>query len=269
MWHMQLVTRTTMIPKMTLAMILGALPSAAYCETVGAVNLAQTKELHEWLDAAATLNRPSMIDAAGSQGSYGTNFGAGFSRISTNPHNRLIAEETGNSDTSANSLNVPKVWISRGSILPVDFTLTGGATQDRKFANAGAIVQVTLFEALALPAISIRGFAGRTFGNMNTTVKSQGGEAAISMGFLRYIRVYAAAGRAWHQATIAAKPESRTFTLLQDSVQDANYHRTWNEYVRSAGIKITLLPGRLSMAAETESFDTKSEAFSVRLTAHL
>ena len=121
----------------------------ARAETHGDETRGSTREADEWLDAAAALNRPTMADAAGSHGSYGVEFGVGFSRHSTNPDNRIISEETSQTDDQAGSsaIDMPRLWIAKGTMLPLDLTITAGSTRDRRFASAGAILQVTVFEA--------------------------------------------------------------------------------------------------------------------------
>lgn len=243
----------------------------ALAETLGDESRGSTAEADEWLRTASDLNRPTMADAAGSHGSYGTEIGLGFSRLSTNPDNRIVSEETGNdyAGTSSNAVDLPRIWISKGTMLPLDFTVTGGSTRDRKFSTAGAIAQATLFEALGLPALSVRGYAARTLGQTRTALETRGAEVAISMGFLRYCRAYVTTGRVWNYAQMSVEPASRASLLLQDNVKDGHYEKNWEDLTRTVGLKVTVIPGRLSVSAETSGFNTQRDAFSMRLTTNL
>jgi hypothetical protein len=243
----------------------------AKAETHGDETRGSTREADEWLATAAALNRPTMADAAGSHGSYGFELGVGFSRQSTNPDNRIISEETSQSEdrTGSSAIDLPRLWIAKGTMLPIDLTITAGSTRDRRFASTGAILQVTVFEALALPAVSVRGYGGRTFGKTNTTLESSGAEAAVSMGFLRYCSAYFTTGRVRHDARLAVAPGSDAYLSLMENTTDGHYRKSWQETTRTAGLKVTVIPGRMSLSAETNWVSTNRDEFSMRLTTSL
>jgi hypothetical protein len=241
-------------------------------ETIGDREIqSSSAEIDEWLETAAALNKPSMVDPAGSHGSFGIDLGAGVSQLSTNSKNRVTSTELGGTtpDEGRSSVSVPKVWISKGTILPVDFTLTGGSTQDQEFASAGGIMQVTIFEARGLPAVSVRGMHGRTFGKNDTQVQTNSGELAVSMGFFSYFQVYATSSVDKHKAQIKINPSSDIVFLLRESTEGEYYEKEWQRRSHALGIKCAILPGRLNVTAETTGFSTAEDAFTVRLSTYL
>jgi hypothetical protein len=256
------------------ALVASLICSAAHgrSETIGERETASSSaEIDEWLETAATLNRPSMVDPAGSHGSFGIDIGAGVSQLTTNSKNRVTTTELGgpSPEEGSSTVSIPKVWISKGTILPVDFTLTGGSTQDRAFASAGGIMQVTVYEARGLPAISLRGMHGRTFGTNDTQIHTNSGEIAVSMGFLRYFQVYGTSGVDNHRAQIKINPDSDIVFLLKESTKGDIYEREWKERSHSLGIKCAIIPGRVNVTAETTGFSTEQDAFTLRLSTLL
>lgn len=242
-------------------------------ETVApGISTSSQNEVDDWLKTAAALNRPTMTDPAGSHGSFGLDIGAGISRHPTNPKNRVTSQELGQelSDDGHSAISIPKLWISKGTMVPIDFTLTGGTTQDRLFSNAGGIVQLTVFEARSLPAVSLRGFYGKTFGKSNTVVTSSGGEVALGIGFLRYIQGYITGGVTAHRAELRYQSAGSSLHLpVTESANDHQYVKQWNQISRSAGIKFTLVPGKLSLTAETTGFKTDEDSFNIRISTLL
>ncbi len=244
----------------------------AWSETNGEREIpSSSAEIDEWLETAATLNKPSMVDPAGSHGSFGIDLGAGVSQLTTNSKNRVTTTELGGASPNEgrSSVSVPKVWISKGTILPVDFTLTAGSTQDQAFASAGGIVQLTLFEARGLPALSVRAMHGRTFGKNDTEILTNSGEAAVSMGFLSYFQLYATSSIDNHRAQIKVDPSSDIVFLLRESFEGDYYEKEWRQRSHALGIKCAILPGSVNITAETTRFSTEQDAFTLRLSTFL
>jgi len=266
------ILSTTRLKTSALAICILSFNTQGRSETIGDRAISSSsEEIDEWLETAAILNKPSMVDPAGSRGSFGIDFGAGVSQLTTNSKNRVTSSELGatSPNEGKSSVAVPKVWISKGTILPIDFTFTAGSTQDRAFASAGGILQLTLFEARGLPALSVRAIHGRTFGKNDTQIRTNSGEIAVGMGFLSYFQAYATSSIDSHRAQIQINPSSDIVFLLRESTMGEYYEKEWKQRSQSLGIKCAILPGRLNVTAETSRFATDQDAFTLRLSTLL
>jgi hypothetical protein len=152
------------------------------------------------------------------------------------------------------AVRVPRVWLSKGTMLPVDLGFEG--TAQGRFTHAAGYLQWTLYEALARPALATRVGYGRTFGLAGTELTSTSVDAAVSYGFLRYFTLYGSYGVAREQARLdgaalqaTVVPESGTLTGPSPRTPEA-IDKSWFDSGYAAGLQITVVPPFVHLTGE-------------------
>ena len=197
----------------------------------------------DWLRFVGSLNRPSLVEPAGAHGTIGTTIGLGAATVATPEGAAPVASRAMNAaPASGGDQRVPMAWLVKGTPWPVDFGLSVGAAPDASFTLAAGHAQVTVFEGLGLPAVSVRGGYGRVFGLARTRMATVSGDAVMSFGFLRYFGIYGAVGMARSQG------------VYDGAAGSADRAETWTEARRAIGLKMMVLPPFVSVTAEA-SFD--------------
>ena len=227
--------------------ILGISGVSRAAPTVGADQLAREVDL--WLDYVAALNRPVLVEAAGSHGSIGTSIGMGTSRTTASGDMGHIAgaEMNGTLEGGAET-SLARAWFIQGTPWPVDFAASVGAAPDASMTTISGHIQWTAFEGLGLPAVTARAGYARMEGLRTTKIESASAEGVIGMGLLRYFDIYATIGVVRHVASFdanqAAGGETSGLSLLFNEIEPTVVHRdrTWLAPVRRAGLRISPMP---------------------------
>ncbi len=189
------------------------------------------------LRGVAALTRPEMVEPAGAHGSIGTAIGIGTASLA-----KPLAVQPG-ADGEKSRSSLPRAWIVKGTPVPVDFAVVGGADPEAGMTAIAAIVQGTVFERPGLPALSVRAGAGKAFGIASTELKSLALEAAAGMGFLRYFQGYLVYG---------AKQNEGTYRETADAVA---YRMKWIEPTRKVGLRVAVLPPFVTLTGEVSFRD--------------
>jgi hypothetical protein len=188
---------------------------------------------HDWLRFVGQMNRPTMAEPAGAHGTIGTTIGLGGEQVPTPEGAAAMAGEELNKAPEAGAPHqLPMAWIVKGTPWPVDFAVSAGAAPDASLKVGAAHAQVTVFEQLGLPAVSLRAAHSRIFGLARTSVATTAADAVVSYGFLRYFSVYGALGAAKSTGAFDGQEES------------------WTEARRTVGLRVMVAPPFVSLTAE-------------------
>ena len=223
-----------------------------------------------WFRFLARVNKYSALEPAGSRGSIGMGLGAGVvadeAPGSALAQGQLHAAVSGESE--AKPFYLPKIWLAKGLPWPVDFGVTA-ASATGHFTQAGGYAQVTAFEALAWPAVTLRASYARLFGLADTEFQSYGLDGVLSYGFLRYFTVYGILGETRHQARLAWSPSEQTalgYALADGDGPDGVVTRTWLDPTRAVGLKLMVWPPFVSVTTEAEWVEGEPRHYAAKLT---
>ena len=210
----------------------------------------------ETLQFFGRINAASLLEPAGSHGSIGTDFGAGMVSVTPPEHNTLLNSQLGE-DRGGKSLGIPRIWLLRGLPLPVDAGITAagltGSGKGSAFSQVSAALQWTVYEALARPALTIRGSYGKLYGVTGTTLSSAGGEAVVSYGILSYFTFYGRIGAVQHEGVVTIQPQQfDSLELRESGSSPLSFHSSWLEPVRAAGIRLRFGATRLTLTGEAD-----------------
>jgi hypothetical protein len=217
---------------------------------------ADAEAAESWLRFVARLNRYSALEPAGSHGSIGMAIGAG-AVTQERPETALYSAET-MSDADDGPYVLPKLWLLKGLPWPVDVGAAFGAAPEDGFTQAGAHVQWTPFEALGLPAVTVRASYAKIFGVEGTTLSTVGLDAVASYGFLRYFTVYTALGAARHTGELTVVPDTPAAYALAEarggaqSGESRTYRDERIEPYKALGLKIVAWPPFVALTGEAE-----------------
>lgn len=258
---------------------------ATYCLGGPAVSLAQADEptsptptlgrdeaIEQWFQFLGNLNNSSLLEPAGSHGSIGLALGAGGS-------SHLVpesgSEEMTDGGVTAAFLDrdgtdtapylVPRAWALKGLPWPVDLGISAAVPKDKAFTQVAGIIQWTVYEEFARPALTLRGGYARLFGLPETEISSTNIDAVISYGFLRYFTLYAAGGGTRHTATLAVRDEETLDFLLVDAESEVSKSKTWVAASRAIGLKITVLPPFIALTGEARDPGDGSRSYAIKL----
>jgi hypothetical protein len=222
----------------------------------------------DWTEALhflGRLNRPDPLEPAGSRGSMGVGVAAGASTYAPPPDNAALKAELGSSATQS-TYAVPRVWLDKGLPLPVDLGITASAEPGAPFTQVSGHVQWTVYEALAMPSVAVRASYGRLFGLSGMSLASTSGDAVASYGFLRYFNIFGSLGATQHHGSYTLKDQGPSgFMLADDTTGSPEVGLTWVETVRTAGLKIMVVPPFVSLVGEVNAADNGAKELAVKL----
>lgn len=233
--------------------------------------MSRDESVDEWFKFLGNLNNSGMLEPAGSHGSIGLAISAGGSSHAI-PVSRLDDSsdsvgasflERGKDDEDPYYL--PRAWLVKGLPWPVDLGLSIAAPKDRAFTQAAAFLQWTVYEAFALPALSIRAGHSRLFGLPGTEIQSNSIDAVASYGFLRYFTLFVAGGATRHQVSMMVRTEEELGFLLQEAEEEFSESRTWWSPSRAVGVRITVLPPFVALTGEVRDQGDGHRSYAVKL----
>ena len=170
-----------------------------------------------WFSLLESLSGPTVLEGAHAHGSWGTKIGFGGSqyRLSKEvPHSALIYnDKTQNKET----LFVPRVYLTKGTPIGIDFGLQYATGENRMFTLAGGYMQWSFYQELAMPALAIRTSFTELQGIESTRFQAVHPELLTSYGFLRYFEIYGGVGGLYSQAAYDDSQDQQ-LTLLPDSL---------------------------------------------------
>jgi hypothetical protein len=226
---------------------------------------ASTEALH----FLARLNSPSALQPAACHGSYGTDVGAGLENLSIPTTNAVLQDQLGlaNADQHvAPNYSVPRLWLTKGLPLPVDFSFSAGLPgNNRNLTQVSGYLQWTVYEALARPAFAVRSSYGRLSGASGTTVSSWGGEAVASYGVLRYATIFGRVGILQHQGNLVPNKNSAATLGLTNDSSAPTLSTSWRQKEAALGLKVTLWSPFTALSAETDYGYAPRPSYSVKL----
>ncbi len=231
----------------------------------------QDENVSEAFSVLGKVNRASELEPAGSRGSMGLGVGAGMTRSTVPEQNPVLAAQLGddsldNEDAAGTTVDVPRVWVVKGLPMPVDVGFSGGKENGSGITQASGYAQWTIYEALAMPAIAVRGSYGRLFGLEGLGMTTTGVEALAGMGLLRYFTFFGRAGIYQHKGELSIDQESNLAFTLVDGEEEKTVTRGWSETVMGTGLRIMILPPFVSLTGEMEwSSETNGRDFAAKL----
>jgi hypothetical protein len=210
----------------------------------------------EALQFFGRVNAASLLEPAGSHGSIGTDVGAGMVSVTPPEHNALLNSQLGD-DRSGKSVGIPRIWLLRGLPIPVDAGITAagpaGSGKGSAFTQVSAALQWTVYEALARPALTLRGSYGKLYGVTGTTLTSAGGEVVVSYGVLSYLTFYGRIGAVQHEGSVTIQPQQfDSLQLAESGSSPLSFRSSWLEPVRAAGIRLRFGATRLTITGEAD-----------------
>lgn len=217
------------------------------------------------------LNRASELEPAGSRGSIGLGMGAGMTRTTLPEQNAVLAaqlsrDELATDDSPASTVDVPRLWLVKGLPLPIDLGFSGGMQSDAGITQASGYAQWTMYEALAMPALAVRGTYGRLFGLEGLNLTSTGVEGVAGLGLLRYFTIFGRAGIFQHRGELKIDQESHLAFLLTETESNRVVAKSWSETVMGAGLRVMIYPPFVTLTGEMEwSGETKGRDFAAKL----
>lgn len=205
-------------------------------------------ELDAWMLHAATVNLPTLNEAAGSHGALGLALGAGMSRYRVAQGSAISSSDFVEAGTR--STDMQRLWLVKGLPWPVDLIFTGGQGPDQRFTQATFAMQWNCFEGLALPSVALRTSAGGLFGSASTEASTLGLELATSFSPLPYVTAFAALGSFWQSVALHAREDNAAAYFLAAGGSSQEFERNWRSTSGSIGLKLLLYPPFVSTAAE-------------------
>ena len=256
----------------------------ARAETLAAKPQTATDTANAALRFLGRLNHPDILEGAGSHGSLGLSAGAGAESLATPEANSILRAQLGDaaggttgSEATTGNYTLARAWLVKGLPIPVDLGLTAGRPVDNAASNltqVSAHVQWTVFEALAMPALALRGSVGRIFGLADTTLTSVAGSAVVSYGFLKIVTLFGEVGAIHHEGELVQRPGGATSLGLSAAVSDSigsdgRLTQTWVETVRTAGVSIALLPPFVTVTGAVQDSAEGSRSYAAKLSIGL
>lgn len=163
---------------------------------------AQPETDSEWFTYMADLNRGSDLESPGSKGALSLNVGAGIQTQATPSTNSRFLDQMRPIDSSANSATpLHFVSLHKGTPWPLDFGLNFGQTGDGDVKRVGGHAQWTWIDVPRGISVSTRAGFYRTDGFRSAQIESREAMAGVGGGY-SYVRLYALAGMAEHQARL-------------------------------------------------------------------
>lgn len=227
----------------------------------------RSEAVEQWFNFLGNINASSMMEPAGSHGSIGVSLGAGAATYTVPDNGGRVMSSLLERDEAAEAepYVVPRLWLLKGLPWPVDVGLTAASDADRLFTQASGFLQWTVYEALARPALSLRGGHGRIFGLDGTELQTNTIDAVASYGFFRYFALYASFGAAQHQATITVRRDDPTGFMLHEDEDRMQQSRAWLTPRAAGGIRVAVLPPFVSMTAEAEQTTHGPRVYAAKL----
>ncbi len=152
----------------------------------------------------------------------------------------------------------------KGFTLPFDVGIQLSTVPDSQITQVSSYLQWTIFEALALPAIALRGGYNKLFGLKSSEASSISGDALVSWG-IRFFTAFAGYGfsRNEHQLQVDSN-EGEVYGLvaLQESLTEK--HESLSNH-RLYGFQIRVVPALLSVAFEWSQASTGEETLMGKL----
>jgi hypothetical protein len=243
---------------------------AEQAQAVGLDEAADERAAEQWLRFVERLNRYSALEPAGSHGSIGMALGAG-AITQERPASALYPAQTMKGDDDDKPYVLPKLWVLKGFPLPIDVGAAFGAAPEDGFTQAGAHVQWTPFEALGMPAVTVRASYAKMFGMEGTSLSSIGLDAVASYGFLRYFTIYGALGAARHSGELTVAPDTPASYALADARggEQAGESRTYRderiEPYKAIGLRVVAWPPFVALTGEAEWADGQPRNYAAKV----
>jgi hypothetical protein len=215
------------------------------------------------------VNHASALEGAGSRGSMGFSLGAGASLVPVSEEASQPSREylDYSSDTPLSQMAVPKIYVSKGTLFPIDLSLEFGRPTFGNVQQLAAHVQWTIYEALARPALAMRGNWSRLYGIRNGDFQSAGADLLTAWGFLRYFTLYGGYGLSRQTAELRPNTQRPSTFELADQETSDEYHQTWLKTWRTGGMQIRLLPPFVTLTAEVQADDSGRRLYEAKICA--
>ena len=127
----------------------------------------------------------SFASGAGALGAMGMELGLGLqSGAIPKRAQKVVADGLG--AESSSTLTMPKLWLSKGLLYPVNGGIVLSAIPNGRVGYYGLLLQWTVYESMASPAFAVRGFFRRWYGLELASMESAslGGLLSWGLGFM-------------------------------------------------------------------------------------
>ncbi len=230
--------------------------------------------VRDWFAFVARVNRTSPMEGAGSHGSVGVVLGCGASGYQMPSNNPVVQTQVTDATPAAGGgaaerqqFYMPRIWLAKGLPLPVDVGVTAGTAADGLFTQVAGYAQWTVYEALARPALALRGSFGRVHGLAGTEFSSVAVDAVGSMGLTQYFTAYATYGVADQRGSLVIDPADKLAFLLKadDGDQGTTISRRWYQTQGAIGLKVAVYPPFMTVTLESTASSSHERSVAVKL----
>ena len=214
-----------------------------------------SSEMDNYIRILEHINATSIAEAAVSHGSYGTFVGMGLQRSNMAQPSILIDENLNNSPespSSSSSFMIPRVYLTKGLPIPVDFTLSA-ANISTNVNQLAVTTQISLFQSKKWPSLAVRGAYGQLVGIPQTDFSTGSLSLVTSYSLLSYFTFFYETMNTHHWANIRPyEPHTYTYLLLTEN-DTGNSFSTYEKGRREAiGLQIALYTSPLFFTLQWE-----------------
>ena len=230
-------------------------------------NPASEGDLDTWLSDLGRMNRPAVMEGAGSHGTWGFHLGAGLHTIPLQAPNPLLGDSMRDGG-APETVMVPRLHALHGSPWPVDGGVSVGVIPGSDGVQWGGFLQWALYESLGMPALAVRAHVSRTSGLDHAEIGSSGVDLLMSYGFLRYFSLMAGMGAQMHQVRVTPGQETKEDLFINRSgeplkaITDRRY--AWDRY---GALSIRIIPPFTTLAIGRQIPATGEAGWAARISS--
>jgi hypothetical protein len=191
-----------------------------------------------------SVNSWSPVESAASHGMSGFRVGAGVTSFALPAGSQTVFKQE-TERAGSERIFFPKLLVTKGLWYPLDAGLVYGRLQNSTISQYGGYLQWTLYEALAQPALAIRGMYSRITG-LRAGAMESGGASVIASWGIPFVTGFVYYGTSKNRGYIPAADSTSTPA-----------EKTWWQPEAGAGLNLTLLPPFVVFGLEmASSFNT-------------